>query len=290
MVRRLEEHGAQVLYTLNGERVSEEQELDLPGYRRSRPVRTGNAASGQHQHGIYGDIFETADRFVASGGMLDLRSGALLARLADECAEKWKLKDSGIWELPDAQHYTGSKISCWQALARAVEMAENGHLPGACMDRWARARDRIADWIEAHCWSEAKQAYVMYPGSDKLDASLALAVRFRFGNPDRLRATCAAIDRELGRGPYHYRYTGVEDEEGCFLACSFWLVEAMALLDLKREAAGKFEALVAVLDRNSGTYAEMADPETGNFLGNLPQGLSHLAVIQAAATLSGMEL
>ncbi|KQT09999.1 glycoside hydrolase family 15 [Methylobacterium sp. Leaf399] len=290
LVGRLEEHGAQVLYTLNGKTVSEEEELDLPGYRNSRPVRRGNAATGQHQHGIYGDIFETAERFVVGGGMLDLRSGALLARLADECAETWKLKDAGIWELPEQQHYTGSKISCWQALARAVEMAEDGHLPGTCKDRWARARDRVAAWIDEHCWSEEKRAYVMYPGSDKLDASLALAVRFRFGNPDRLRATCEAIDRELGAGPYHYRYTGVDAEEGCFLACTFWLVEAMALLGRKDEAAVKFEAVIEALDRNSGTYSEMADPETGAFLGNLPQCLTHLALIQAAATLSGFEL
>ncbi|KQT87613.1 glycoside hydrolase family 15 protein [Methylobacterium sp. Leaf466] len=290
LVGRLEDHGAQVLYTLNGKTVSEEEELDLPGYRNSRPVRRGNAATGQHQHGIYGDIFETAERFVVGGGMLDLRSGALLARLADECAETWKLKDAGIWELPEQQHYTGSKISCWQALARAVEMAEDGHLPGTCKDRWARARDRVAAWIDEHCWSEEKRAYVMYPGSDKLDASLALAVRFRFGNPDRLRATCEAIDRELGAGPYHYRYTGVDAEEGCFLACTFWLVEAMALLGRKDEAAVKFEAVIEALDRNSGTYSEMADPETGAFLGNLPQCLTHLALIQAAATLSGFEL
>lgn len=290
LVRHLDEHGAQVLYTLNGETVSDEEELDLPGYRNSRPVRRGNAATGQHQHGIYGDIFETAERFVVGGGMLDLRTGALLARLADECAEKWKMKDAGIWELPERQHYTGSKISCWQALARAVEMAENGHLPGSCKDRWSRARDRVAAWIEEHCWSEDKQAYVMYPGSDMLDASLTLAVRFRYGNPERLRATCEAIDRELGRGPYHYRYTGVEAEEGCFLACTFWLAEAMALLGRADAGAEKFEAVVRALDRNSGTCSEMADPVTGTFLGNLPQGLTHLALIQAAATLSGMEL
>ena len=125
---------------------------------------------------------------------------------------------------------SGSKISCWQALARAVEMADDGHLPGNCRDRWARARDRVAAWIDEHCWSEQLGAYAMYPGSDRLDASLALAVRFEFGNPDRLRATCEAIDRDLGRGPYHYRYTGVDAEEGCFLACTFWLVEALALL------------------------------------------------------------
>lgn len=290
LMRHIGEHGAQVLYTLAGGRVPPEQEIDLPGYRGSRPVRTGNAATGQHQHGIYGDIFETAARFVAEGNMLDPRTGALLAELADQCAESWKLKDAGIWELPQAEHYTGSKISCWQALARAVELADGGHLPGACRDRWARSRDRVADWIDAHCWSEAKQAYVMHPGTEKLDASLTLAVRFRFGNPERLAGTCRAIDRELGHGPYHYRYTGVDAEEGCFLACTFWLVEARALLGQQEEAQAAFEAVVAALDRNSGTYAEMADPVSGTYLGNLPQGLTHLALIQAAATLSGMDL
>lgn len=105
-----------------------------------------------------------------------------------------------------------------------------------------------------------------------------------------MRATCEAIDRELGRGPYHYRYSGVDAEEGCFLACTFWLCEAMALLGQNDQASEKFEAVVAALDRNSGTYAEMADPQTGGFLGNLPQGLTHLALIQAAATLSGLDL
>jgi GH15 family glucan-1,4-alpha-glucosidase len=290
LMRHIGEHGAQVLYTLHGERVPGETEIDLPGYRGSRPVRTGNAAADQHQHGIYGDIFETAARFVAGGNMLDLRTGALLAELADRCAESWKLKDSGIWELPDAEHYTGSKISCWQALARAVELADGGHLPGNCRDRWARVRDRIAEWIDAHCWSDSAQAYVMHPGTEKLDASLALAVRVRFGKPERLAATCRAIARELGRGPYHYRYTGAEVEEGCFLACTFWLAEAQALLGEQAEAERTFEAVVTALDRNSGTYAEMADPETGTYLGNLPQGLTHLALIQAAATLSGMAL
>jgi GH15 family glucan-1,4-alpha-glucosidase len=290
LVKHLEERGAHVLYTLSGETVSAEEELDLPGYRNSRPVRTGNAATGQHQHGIYGDIFETADRFVAGGGMLDLRSGALLARLADECAETWKMKDAGIWELPEKQHYTGSKISCWQALACAVEMAEKGYLPGNCKDRWQRARDRIAVWIDDHCWSEAKQSYVMYPGCDRLDASLALAVRFRFGNPERLQLTCEAIDSELGAGPYHYRYTGVDAEEGCFLACTFWLIEAMTLLGQVDEGAAKFDAVIKALDRSSGTYSEMADPVSGAFLGNLPQGLTHLALIQAAVTLSGLDL
>ncbi len=281
--------GAQVLYTLNGEPVSDEEELDLPGYRDSDPLRTGNAASGQHQHGIYGDIFETAARFVADGGMLDLRSGALLARLADECAERWKMKDAASGNSPSSSTTPGSKISCWQALARAVEMADDGHLPGNCRDRWARARDRVATWIGRALLVGRRQNYVMYPGSDKLDASWPWPSGSSSATPTpagdlrghRPRSRSGPVPLPVHRG---------RAEEGCFLACTFWLVEALALFGRVEEGAAKFEAVVAALDRNSGTYSEMADPATGAFLGNLPQGLTHLALIQSAATLSGMDL
>ena len=290
LLQQLDRHGAKVLFALDGELVEGEQTLDLPGYRGSRPVRRGNAAAKQRQHGVYGDIFDAAARFVSAGHMLDLRSGALLARLADECAETWKMKDAGIWELPDEQHYTISKINCWQALARAVEMADEGHLPVTCRDRWARSRDRAAAWIDEHCWSDAKQAYVMFPDSEALDAALVLAARFHFPNAERVRLTCAAIDRELRCGPFHRRYTGMDKEEGCFLACTFWLIEAKALHGDQHEAAAMFEMALEALDRNSGTYPEMIDPDTGGFLGNVPQGLTHLAIVQTAATLSGIAL
>jgi GH15 family glucan-1,4-alpha-glucosidase len=290
LLHRLDERGAQVLYTLRGAAVPDEIEIDVPGYRGSRPVRIGNAAAVQHQHGIYGDIFETVARFVAGGNILDLRTSALLSRLADQCAETWKIKDAGIWELPEARHYTMSKVSCWQALARAVELAEGGHLPSTCRPRWERTRDRIRAWIDEACWNEAKGAYVMEPGSDRLDASLALAARFGFCDVARMRSTCEAIDRELGAGAFHYRYTGAEREEGCFLACTFWLVEAWALLGEGERARAAFEAALKPLDRNSGTLSEMVDPETGAFLGNVPQGLTHLALVQAAATLAGRPL
>ncbi|MEP9400614.1 glycoside hydrolase family 15 protein [Sphingomonas silueang] len=290
LLQRLGEDVPRVCYTLGGDPVPDERHIDLPGYRGSQPVVVGNLATGQHQHGIYGDIFETAERFVACGNILDAKSAETLSHLADRCADHWRQKDAGIWELPEAQHYTMSKISCWQALQRAVELADAGQIPTTCRDRWARERDRIMDWISEHCWSEARGAYLCYPGADGLDASLALAVRFRFDGQDRLARTLDAIDRELGAGAFHYRYSGMEKEEGCFLACTFWMVEARAILGQHARARAAFDAAMAGLAHGTGVLPEMIDPTTGAYLGNLPQGLSHLALIQAIATLGGAEL
>lgn len=289
LLKRLGEHGPRVCYTLDGALVPELSEIDVPGYRRSTPVQVGNAATDQDQHGVYGDIFETAARFVSCGNILDASSAELLSHLADRCADIWRKKDAGIWELEETQHYTMSKISCWQALARAVELADQGQLPTTCRDRWARERDRVALWIEEECWSEDKQAFVFYPGSDKLDASLALAVRFGFDGRERLEATLDAIDRELGAGPYHYRYSDVSSEEGCFLACTFWMIEARALLGQRDRAEAALAAITKALDRGVGIMTEMADPKTGMFLGNLPQGLSHLAHVMALDVLSAQD-
>lgn len=281
LLNRLEAHGACVCFTLGGDRVPEVREIDAPGWRESGPVVTGNAATDQRQHGVYGDIFETAAHFVACGNILDPRSAETLSHLADRCADAWRRKDAGIWELPDEQHYTMSKISCWQALARAVELADEGQLPTTCRDRWARERDRIETWIGDHCWSEEKGSYTFYPDTDRLDASLALAVRFGFDGADRLRRTLEAIDRELGCGPYHYRYSGAAEEEGCFLACTFWMAEARAALGEIDTAETIVADLVAALDRGVGVWTEMANPQTGAFLGNMPQGLTHLAHVLA---------
>lgn len=285
LLEQLRQVGSRVCYTLGGEKVPELRRWELPGYRGSQPVVTGNAATDQVQHGVYGDIFETASCFVQSGNILDSASAELLSHLADRCADVWRTPDAGIWELEQAQHYTMSKISCWQALARAVELADGGQLPTTCRERWLRERDRIASWIEAHCWSEEKQAFVMFPGSDRLDASLTLAVRFGFDGVERLEKTLDAIDRELGAGPFHYRYSGADAEEGCFLACSFWMTEARALMGDQRDARARLDDLTAALDRGVGIYPEMVDPDTGSFLGNLPQGLTHLAHIAALSAL-----
>lgn len=285
LLARLGDGVPRVCYTLGGDAVPPPTPIEVPGYRGSSPVVVGNAAGSQHQHGIYGDIFETAGAFVAAGNVLDAVSAETLSHLADQCADRWRQRDAGIWELPDIEHYTASKVSCWQALQHAVTLADNGHLAANCRERWSRERDRVAAWIEEHCWSDTRGAYVFHPGSDRLDAAIALAVRFGYPSRDRLRHTVAAIDAELGSGAFHFRYSGAEQEEGCFLACSFWLVEAHALLGAHDRAAAAFDAAIAGLAGGVGILPEMVDPATGAFLGNLPQGLTHLAIVQAAATL-----
>jgi len=125
----------------------------------------------------------------------------------------------------------------------------------------------------------------MYPGSGKLDASVALAVRFRFDGRDRLLATLRAIDRELGQSDFHYRYSGMPEEEGCFIACSYWMAEAYARLGFVDDARARVDALNGALGRCQGVLSEMVDPDTGHYLGNTPQGLSHLAQVMAMATV-----
>lgn len=286
LLKRLDAHGPKVCFTLAGEQVPRTEIIDVPGYRRSTPVQIGNDATSQRQHGVFGDIFETASHFVGMGNILDTASAELLSRLADQCADCWRQKDAGFWELPEQQHYTNSKISCWQALARAVELADSGQLPTTCRDRWFRERDRIEAWITEHCWSESLQAYEFYPGSGKLDASVALAVRFRFDGQDRLVKTLDALDKHLGHGAFHYRYTDVREEEACFVACSFWVIEGRALLGQRDVALASLAAIEAELSLGVGVFTEMFDPTTRSMRGNMPQGLSHLSHVMALDTLA----
>jgi GH15 family glucan-1,4-alpha-glucosidase len=292
LTRTLRRHGGTLatMFTLDGEDVTGDSMLDLPGYRGSTPVRRGNKASIQLQLGMYGDLFETASLFVAQGHVLDLATRKLLADAADRCGDDWHRKDSGIWELEACEHYTLSKIGCWLALDRAVSLAGLGQMDGSRADIWRRERDHVLDWIETRCWSEDRQAYVFYAGSDKLDAALLLAVRFGFPSKARLAATRDAVQRELGRGPHIYRYSGMQAEEGAFIACGFWLVEAFALLGEREKAEVQMKAMLAACGGNLGLLHEQIDPASSAALGNVPQALSHLALIHAACALAGAEV
>lgn len=274
-------------YRLDGSVPRLEAELDLAGYRGSRPVRKGNSASGQLQLGCYGDLLETIALYVRNGNTLDAETGIRLAEVADHVCRIWGNEDSGIWELQQTRHYTISKISCWVALDRALRLAAQGEAPDDHAEAWREEAGRIRAWIDERCWSEARQSYAFYAGGDDLDAALLLAVRVGYLPADdpRLLTTLDAIRRELGAGgPLLYRYTGQAAKEGAFLACSFWLVEALARAGRLDEARATMEELLA-LGNDVGLYSEEIDPASGEFLGNFPQGLTHLALINAAVAV-----
>ena len=273
-----------VFYSLDGTIADQEATLGIPGWRHSQPVRSGNSAFGQMQLGTYGDLFDTISRYCDEGHEIDLPTGRMLADLADSCCDRWRHRDSSIWELEDCRHYTISKIGCWVALDRAVHLAESGQLPSRHVERWRSGAEEIRAWVNEHCWSDAKQAYTFFAGTDDLDAAVLLAGRTGFERGPRLMSTIDAIATELGRGPLLYRYTGMEEEEGAFVACSFWMVDALARTGQTERACHIMEGTVA-LANDVGLFSEQIDPETGAFLGNTPQGLSHLALINAAFAL-----
>lgn len=275
--------GVHVMYDLDGGVPTETATPDLPGYRGSRPVMAGNDASSQVQLGVYGDLFGTVADWVFDGHVLDVRSRRQLADLADRCADTWRQDDAGIWELHTDRPYTSSKMNCWRALDAAARLAEAGHLVDTGQ-RWRLEAAKVRDWVEEHCWSQRKQSFTFYAGTEDLDASVLLAAGFGFDTGPRMSTTIDAVTRELGVGPLVYRYTGMPREEQTFLACAFWRVSALTDVGRVKEA----DALMGQLDDVAsplGLLSEMAAPGSNELVGNLPQALSHLSLLNATAGL-----
>jgi GH15 family glucan-1,4-alpha-glucosidase len=279
-----------VLYRLNGRSEADELALPLAGYRGSQPVRVGNAAAGQTQLDVYGEVLDAANEVARSAGSLDRDHARWLADIADHVCTVWREPDAGIWEVRSAPaHFTQSKMMCAVALDRACTLAGQGLLKGD-EARWKRERDEIRSFVESRCYSEQKRSYTRSADEDHLDASLLLGVIARYDDAvaSRLVGTVDALRRELARGPFVTRYVGddgLPGEEGAFVACSFWLAEAYARQGRVDEATDLMDELVT-LANDVGLYAEEIDPATGEFLGNFPQALSHLALINAAVAVS----
>ncbi|HVM17515.1 MAG TPA: glycoside hydrolase family 15 protein [Gaiellaceae bacterium] len=277
-----------VLYALDGGDEPGERELPLAGYARSRPVRVGNAASAQLQLDPYGDLLDAAAIFAADEP-LDRDVGRHLAAVADHVCRIWRERDAGIWELRGrVDHFTEGKMKCAIALERACELARRGCLPRDRVDRWEREAAAIRRFVEEECWSDELRAYTRSPGSRELDASVLLAAQNRYSpeGDERLSTTIDALRERLGAGPLLYRADDLRDEEGAFVACSFWLVSALAHVGRVDEAGETMEAMLAHAN-DVGLFAEEIDPVTGAFLGNFPQGLSHLALVNAASGWGG---
>jgi GH15 family glucan-1,4-alpha-glucosidase len=281
----------QVLYRLDGSESTTERTLELDGYRGSRPVRVGNAAAAQTQLDIYGALLQTALVYTQAGGRLDRETGRRLAGIADLVCQTWRQPDSGIWEVrSEPAHFTQSKMMCWVALDRAVHLCDIGHIPRAHASTWRREQLAIREFIETQCWSERVGSYTRWAGGEDLDASLLLGILFGYGAPDasRLGSTVDALRRELGRGSLVSRYSGedgLRGTEGAFLCCSFWLVDALARVGRLDEATALMQELIAVAN-DVGLYSEEIDPQTNELLGNTPQGLVHLALINAAVSIA----
>lgn len=270
-------------YGLDGRVHDQSRELSWEGYRGSKPVRVGNDAGAQLQLGNFGDIMQTTWLFVREGNRLDPNSAQQLAEVADLLCDLWRKKDCCIWELEDRRHYTQSKMSAWLCFHRAVQLAEGGHIPGEHVPLWREQMDALREFIDTECFDTGRGVWKRWSDDYALDAAVLLVAGMDYVPADdpRLHATIDAVRDELGRGPLVYRYTGVDQEEGCFLACSFWIVEALARGGRVDEAAPMMEELVE-LANDVDLYSEMYDPGRREMLGNFPQALTHLSLISAA--------
>ncbi len=279
------------VYTLQGQVLRGQQQLPLTGYRGTRPVLLGNNAGRQLQLGGFGDMIETVCQYVRHGHLLAPSVGERIADSVDLLAAIWRRPDAGLWELGDYAQYATSKLSCWVAFDRALELVEGGQVPPRHVERWRRERDEIRAFIERELFSERDRSYLMQAGSEKLDCGFLLAARRGYldAADPRLIGTIEAVRRELqADAPLLYRYTGMAEQENAFLACSFWLVEALGLAGRVEEAAGVMDELVA-LANDVGLYSEEMEPGSHAMRGNFPQALTHLSLIHAARAVRAGE-
>lgn len=308
------------VYDVEGRPIeAHERELDLAGWRRSQPVRAGNAAADHLQLDFYADLVSAvshagragwgpnpgllrsvgprphAGRADFPGGRADFPEEAWgsLAAMADWLAEAWSQPDRGIWEIrSEPRHLTSSKLACWYALERMVTLARARDPLDLAQVPWRTASREIAAWVEANGRAAGGGLRADPSPAEVADAHLVqVARRSPWAGDQRLVA--ATVDRvisQLGSGPFVARYDerfsdGLPAGEGALLATSFWTVEALALLGRWEEAHERMETLCG-FSRPLGLLAEQADPVTGDFLGNLPQARSHLSLIRAALALA----
>jgi GH15 family glucan-1,4-alpha-glucosidase len=284
----------QTLYGVTGLRRLDESEIAwLPGYQSSAPVRVGNAASRQFQLDIYGEVMDTLHLARISGLSLEPHAWSVQIALLEFLESHWQLPDEGIWEVRGPRrHFTHSKVMAWVAFDRAIKDAEQDSLE-APLERWRMVRDTIHAQVCERAFDARRNAFVQSYESAYLDASLLLIPQVGFLPPDdpRVRGTIAAIERELIVDGLVLRYsteTGVDAlpaGEGAFLPCSFWLADSYVLTDRRQEGEALFERLLA-LRNDVGLFAEEYDPRAKRMLGNFPQALTHMALVNSARLLS----
>jgi len=275
----------QIMVGINGERDLSEHELEhLAGFLDSRPVRVGNEAWRQRQFDVLGEVIDAAHLMRNELGDLSSEIRSLIRGFADRAARDWREPDAGMWEARDRErHYTSSKVMRWVALDRAIDLADRLG-DGPDLDTWRRAREELRDDILRNAWHPEANAFTGAYGSDQLDASVLFLPMVGFidaGEP-RMRATIEAVRRELTEGPHVHRWA---DDPNGFIICGFWLAQCLYLLGDRDGAERQFRALVD-LRNDVGLLAEMADPATGELIGNIPQAFSHVGLVNTAWRLT----
>jgi GH15 family glucan-1,4-alpha-glucosidase len=285
----------QIMYGIAGERNLLEWEASwLPGYEGSNPVRIGNAASVQVQLDVYGELIDAYFHGQLAMDDEDAESFNLPRNIVEHLEAIWDKPDQGIWESRgEPQQFTYSKVMAWVAFDRAVQVAE--HLGSeAPVERWKQTRDAIHNEVCAQGFNEELGSFVQVYGSKELDASLLLLPLVGFLPPDdrRIVGTVEAIEKHLMPDGLVMRYdTGRVDDglppgEGLFLACSFWLVSALQRIGREADARKLFDRLLQ-LRNDVGLLSEEYDTKEKRLVGNFPQALSHIALINAAFSLHG---
>ncbi|HEY6085626.1 MAG TPA: glycoside hydrolase family 15 protein, partial [Nitrospira sp.] len=285
----------QTLYGPRGERRIAEVELAwLPGYEQSSPVRIGNAAAGQTQLDVYGELIDAMHLARRVGIDADKTAWSLQQSILEHLEKIWDLPDKGIWEVRGPQrHFTHSKVMAWVAMDRAVKAVENFQLDGP-VDRWRCTRNAIHEDICREAYDPHHHTFVQYYGSKSVDASLLMIplVGFLPVSDERVLNTVKRIESELTVNGFVRRYRtdpAVEElpaGEGAFLPCTFWLADTWCLMGRHHEARRLFERLLD-LRNDVGLLAEEYDPKAERFLGNYPQAFSHVGLINTALNLSG---
>jgi len=289
------DHSLQIMYGIGGEHDLSERELPhLRGWRDSKPVRVGNGAWDQTQLDVYGELLNVIALYREQLGELHPEIQHFAAQLADAAAANWERKDAGMWEMRgEPRHHLSSKVLCWTALDRAVQLAPHLGEYGKA-EQWAAERERIREAVLERGWSEKRQAYAQSFDADEVDAAQLLMplVGFLPATDPRMRSTIYAIADELTEEGLVLRYRNVEGlnadgltgEEGTFVICSFWLVSCLAQAGEIDRAQALFDQLVGYAN-DVGLLAEEIDTAAGELLGNVPQAFSHIGLIIAASHL-----
>jgi pentatricopeptide repeat protein len=286
-----------MLYDVFGESRMAEKTLDhLSGYRGSLPVRVGNDAHGQFQLDVYGEVLGAIEEATRRGETLDRDVQHLIRRLTEIVCKRWQEPDAGIWEKRgDPRQHVHGKVMAWSALDSAQRIAKRCHLK---IDdaRVEKEKAAIREAVLTRGFSTRRNSFTGIFDDEEVDASLLFIARVGFidATDPRMLGTIDAIRADLGHSELIYRYDtrqtddGLPSGEGAFLACSFWLVEALALAGRVDEARALFDDIIR-RGNDVGLFSEEIDVHTGEMLGNFPQALTHIALLTAALCLEQAE-